>query len=205
MAELSLEAQSKLLRVIQEQEFERVGSSTPIKVDIRLVTATHHDLLKRVEQGLFRMDLYYRLNVFPLHVPPLRERLQDIPLLVSDILLNLNHKLGKKIKGVSKQGMQHLMAYHWPGNVRELQNVIERQTILCHGQILQIPALQAEPQPQDKGEFQTLQQVEAAHIRRTLKRLNWRISGPNGAANLLGLPASTLRSRMLKLGIKRPA
>ncbi|ABO24948.1 sigma-54-dependent Fis family transcriptional regulator [Shewanella loihica] len=205
VAELSLEAQSKLLRVIQEQEFERVGSSTPIKVDIRLVTATHHDLLKRVEQGLFRMDLYYRLNVFPLHVPPLRERLQDIPLLVSDILLNLNHKLGKKIKGVSKQGMQHLMAYHWPGNVRELQNVIERQTILCHGQILQIPALQAEPQPQDKGEFQTLQQVEAAHIRRTLKRLNWRISGPNGAANLLGLPASTLRSRMLKLGIKRPA
>ncbi|MXR69862.1 PAS domain S-box protein [Shewanella sp. JBTF-M18] len=205
VAELSLEAQSKLLRVIQEQEFERVGSSTPIKVDIRLVTATHHDLLKRVQQGLFRMDLYYRLNVFPLHVPPLRERLQDIPLLVKDIVLNLNHKLGKKIKGVSKQGMQHLMTYHWPGNVRELQNVIERQTILCHGQILQIPALQADPQAQDKGESQTLQQVEAAHIRRTLKRLNWRISGPNGAANVLGLPASTLRSRMLKLGIKRPA
>ncbi|MCG9739612.1 sigma 54-interacting transcriptional regulator [Shewanella insulae] len=205
VAELSLEAQSKLLRVIQEQEFERVGSSTPIKVDIRLVTATHHDLLKRVQQGLFRMDLYYRLNVFPLHVPPLRERLQDIPLLVKDIVLNLNHKLGKKIKGVSKQGMQHLMTYHWPGNVRELQNVIERQTILCHGQILQIPALQAAPQAQDKGESQTLQQVEAAHIRRTLKRLNWRISGPNGAANVLGLPASTLRSRMLKLGIKRPA
>lgn len=205
VAELSLEAQSKLLRVIQEQEFERVGSSTPIKVDIRLVTATHHDLQKRVEQGLFRMDLYYRLNVFPLHVPALRERLSDIPTLVSHIVTGLNKKLGKKIKGVSKNGLSNLMAYRWPGNVRELQNIIERQSILTQGQILQIPALQAEDSAATMVHGKTLEQVETAHIRHTLQQLNWRISGYKGAASVLGLPASTLRSRMKKLNIKRPS
>ncbi|QYK00767.1 sigma-54 interaction domain-containing protein [Shewanella psychrotolerans] len=205
VAELSLEAQSKLLRVIQEQEFERVGSSTPIKVDIRLVTATHHDLQKRVEQGLFRMDLYYRLNVFPLHVPALRERLDDIPTLVSHIVAGLNKKLGKKIKGVSKNGLSNLMAYRWPGNVRELQNIIERQSILTQGQILQIPPLQTEDAAANIIHGKTLQQVETAHIRHTLQQLNWRISGPKGAASVLGLPASTLRSRMKKLNIKRPS
>ncbi|WP_110457394.1 sigma-54 interaction domain-containing protein [Shewanella algidipiscicola] len=205
VAELSLEAQSKLLRVLQEQEFERVGSSTTIKVDIRLVTATHHDLLKRVQQGLFRMDLYYRLNVFPLHVPPLRERLQDIPTLVSHIVANLNKKLGKKIKGVSNKGLSHLMAYSWPGNVRELQNVIERQSILSQGQVLQIPALQVDTANAVSTHGQTLEQVEAAHIRRTLQQLGWRISGAQGAAQVLGLPASTLRSRMKKLNIHRPS
>lgn len=205
VAELSLEAQSKLLRVLQEQEFERVGSSTTIKVDIRLVTATHHDLLKRVQQGLFRMDLYYRLNVFPLHVPPLRERLQDIPTLVSHIVANLNKKLGKKIKGVSNKGLSHLMAYSWPGNVRELQNVIERQSILSQGQVLQIPALQLDTANAPPTHGQTLEQVEAAHIRRTLQQLGWRISGAQGAAQVLGLPASTLRSRMKKLNIHRPS
>ncbi|QYJ86892.1 sigma 54-interacting transcriptional regulator [Shewanella mesophila] len=205
IAELSLEAQSKLLRVIQEQEFERVGSSTPIKVDIRLVTATHHDLQKRVEQGLFRMDLYYRLNVFPLHVPALRERLSDIPTLVSHIVTGLNKKLGKKIKGVCKSGLSNLMAYRWPGNVRELQNIIERQSILTQGQILQIPVLHGENSTENIVHGKTLQQAEAAHIRHTLQQLNWRISGPNGAASVLGLPASTLRSRMKKLNIKRPS
>ncbi|WP_119977758.1 sigma-54 interaction domain-containing protein [Shewanella algidipiscicola] len=205
VAELSLEAQSKLLRVLQEQEFERVGSSTTIKVDIRLVTATHHDLLKRVQQGLFRMDLYYRLNVFPLHVPPLRERLQDIPTLVSHIVANLNKKLGKKIKGVSNKGLSHLMTYSWPGNVRELQNVIERQSILSQGQVLQIPALQVDTANAVSTHGQTLEQVEAAHIRRTLQQLGWRISGAQGAAQVLGLPASTLRSRMKKLNIHRPS
>ena len=205
VAELSLEAQSKLLRVIQEQEFERVGSSTPIKVDIRLVTATHHDLQKRVEQGLFRMDLYYRLNVFPLHVPALRERLGDIPTLVSHIVAGLNKKLGKKIKGVSKNGLSNLMAYRWPGNVRELQNIIERQSILTQGQILQIPPLQTEDAAANIVHGKTLQQVETAHIRHTLQQLNWRISGSKGAASVLGLPASTLRSRMKKLNIERPS
>lgn len=205
VAELSLEAQSKLLRVIQEQEFERVGSSTSIKVDIRLVTASHHDLLKRVEQGLFRMDLYYRLNVFPLHVPPLRERLNDIPTLVSHIVAGLNKKLGKKIKGVSKKGLGNLMSYAWPGNVRELQNILERQSILAQGHVLQIPTLAQQTDTPAAHTLLTLEQVEASHIRYCLKQLNWRISGPNGAASLLGLPASTLRSRMKKLNIRRPS
>jgi PAS domain S-box-containing protein len=205
VAELSLEAQSKLLRVIQEQEFERVGSSTPVKVDIRLVTATHQDLQKRVEQGLFRMDLYYRLNVFPLHVPALRDRLCDIPSLVSHIVMGLNKKLGKKIKGVSKVGLSNLMDYPWPGNVRELQNIIERQSILSQGQVLQIPPLKEEITSKVTTDGKTLAQVEADHIRHTLQQLNWRISGPNGAASVLGLPASTLRSRMKKLNIQRPS
>ncbi|WP_394131368.1 sigma-54 interaction domain-containing protein [Shewanella maritima] len=203
VAELSLEAQSKLLRVIQEQEFERVGSSQPIKVDIRLVTATHHDLQKRVEQGLFRMDLFYRLNVFPLNVPPLRVRKSDIGILVGDILQQINSKLGKKITGVSKKGLNNLMAYSWPGNVRELQNIIERQSILCHGSVLDIPSLNNETPPSTV--LQTLAEAETAHILQTLEQVHWRISGANGAAALLGVPPSTLRSKMHKLSIQRPS
>ena len=203
VAELSLEAQSKLLRVIQEHEFERVGSSTSIKIDIRLVAATHHDLLKRVESGLFRMDLYYRLNVFPIKVPPLRERPDDIPQLISDIVTDLNRKLGKKIKGVSKQGLKNLLAYSWPGNVRELQNVLERFSILSHSPILQIPKISTQ-EPENLVKYgKTLDQVEAEHIRQTLQQLNWRISGPRGAAAILGLHQTTLRSRMKKLNIIR--
>ncbi|BFL82637.1 hypothetical protein LFREDSHE_10870 [Shewanella baltica] len=202
VAELSLEAQSKLLRVIQEQSFERLGGSETIQVDIRLVAASHHDLLKRVEQGLFRMDLYYRLNVFPIQVPPLRARIEDIPELVSHILHSLNRKLGKKIRGVSQKGLQKLMAYTWPGNVRELQNILEREAILSQGDILQIHAMPSN-NPLAQAQGQTLAEAEALHIEQTLKRLNWRISGPLGAANVLGVPASTLRSRMKKLGIQR--
>lgn len=204
VAELSLEAQSKLLRVIQEQEFERVGSSETIQVDIRLIAASHYDLLKRVEQGLFRMDLYYRLNVFPIHVPPLRDRLEDIPELATHILSHLNHKLGKKIEAISKQGLKKLAGYQWPGNVRELQNVLEREAILSQGNILQCQHLAitaSDPQKVDKGSPITLAEAETQHIRQTLNHCNWRISGPNGAANLLALPASTLRSKMKKLGI----
>ncbi|QLE86666.1 PAS domain S-box protein [Shewanella sp. Scap07] len=202
VAELSLEAQSKLLRVIQEQAFERVGSSRSIKVDIRLIAATHHDLNKRVEQGLFRMDLFYRLNVFPIHVPPLRDRLDDLPLLVKDILLDINKKLGKKITGISKTSLKHLAAYGWPGNVRELQNLLERYSILAQGELLHLPKLtpQASTQPDD---VLLLAEAEKLHIEMVLQRFSWRISGPNGAANALGLPPSTLRSKMAKLGIKR--
>ena len=203
IAELSLEAQSKLLRVIQEQEFERVGSSESIKLDIRLIAATHHDLLKRVDQGLFRMDLFYRLNVFPIKVPPLRERPNDIPYLVSHIVNELNRKLGKKLKGVSKQSLKNLMAYTWPGNVRELQNVLERFSILADSQILQIPKITISNTEATASRARTLSELEAEHITHTLQQLNWRISGPLGAAALLGLPASTLRSRMKKLGIQR--
>ncbi|WP_065187802.1 sigma-54 interaction domain-containing protein [Shewanella woodyi] len=208
VAELSLEAQSKLLRVIQEQEFERVGSSETIKVDIRLITATHHDLLKRVEQGLFRMDLYYRLNVFPIQVPALRDRLSDIPELVSHLIQDLNRKLGKKITRVSQQGLKKLMLHTWPGNVRELQNVLERETILSQSPVLklaQLPAIQAPQQKQNSSSTnQTLAEMEKKHITRVLQQTKWRISGALGAASALGLPPSTLRSRMKKLNIERP-
>ena len=215
VAELSLEAQSKLLRVIQEQEFERVGSSETIKLDIRLIAASHHNLLKRVEQGLFRMDLYYRLNVFPINVPPLRNRAADIPELVEHILTNLNLKLSKKFEAINKEGLNKLMAYHWPGNVRELQNVLEREAILSQGPVLQCQHLSLAQSHDLDSESNgssnnntveanlTLAQAEAAHIRQTLQRLQWRIAGPNGAAKQLDLPPSTLRSRMKKLGIRR--
>ncbi len=205
VAELSLEAQSKLLRVIQEKEFERVGSSETIKVDIRLITATHHDLLKRVEQGLFRMDLYYRLNVFPIQVPALRDRISDIPELVSHIIQELNRKLGKKITRVSQQGVQKLMQHTWPGNVRELQNVLERETILSQSPVLKLTQLAASQTPQSSDSAaHTLAEVEKRHIIKVLKQTKWRISGTNGAAATLDLPPSTLRSRMKKLSIERP-
>ncbi|MCK8044539.1 sigma 54-interacting transcriptional regulator [Shewanella sp. 1CM18E] len=208
VAELSLEAQSKLLRVIQEQEFERVGSSQTIKVDIRLITATHHDLLKRVEQGLFRMDLYYRLNVFPIVVPPLRQRHSDIPELVSHLIEDLNRKLGKKVTQVSHKGMQKLMQNSWPGNVRELQNVLEREMILANGPVLEFSQLTMSAPVENVANTitnnQTLQQVERQHIINILKQTQWRISGSGGAAAVLGLPPSTLRSRMNKLAISRP-
>ncbi|ABE56210.1 DNA-binding protein Fis / transcriptional regulator, Fis family [Shewanella denitrificans OS217] len=205
VAELSLEAQSKLLRVIQEQEFQRLGGSSNIKIDIRLIAASHHNLLERVEQGLFRMDLYYRLNVFPIHVPPLRDRLEDMPELVESMLLNISKKLAKKITCVSQAGMAELKAYHWPGNVRELQNILEREAILSQASELDIHQLPFKELSKIKpsANRQTLAQAQATHIRHTLEQLNWQISGEHGAAKQLGLPASTLRSKMQKLGIVR--
>ncbi|MBT1443646.1 sigma 54-interacting transcriptional regulator [Shewanella sp. JM162201] len=202
VAELSLEAQSKLLRVIQEQEFERLGSSETIKVDIRLIAATHHDLQKRVEQGLFRMDLFYRLNVFPLRVPPLRERVDDLPELVNQLLKGLSVKLGKPLSAIDKQSLDKLSKYSWPGNVRELQNLLEREAILTQHPILSLSTNQG-LQP-GNGRGQTLAEVEAAHILATLEQCQWRITGAQGASVRLGLPPSTLRSRMQKLGIRRP-
>ncbi|MDO6639544.1 sigma 54-interacting transcriptional regulator [Shewanella sp. 5_MG-2023] len=214
IAELSLEAQSKLLRVIQEQTFERVGSSESIKVNIRLIAATHHDLQARVEQGLFRMDLYYRLNVFPILVPPLRDRSEDLAELVSDLVGSLSQKLGKKITKVSAKGFKKLQHYTWPGNVRELQNLIEREIILTQNDTLDFNSLNLNPLNTSKvtansgltsqaKQVMTLAQAEAAHIGDVLAQTQWRISGVNGAANLLGLPPSTLRSRMKKLSITR--
>lgn len=206
IAELSLEAQSKLLRVIQEQSFERVGSSETIKVNIRLIAATHHDLQARVEQGLFRMDLFYRLNVFPIQVPPLRDRQDDLPNLVSDLVASLSQKLAKKITKVSAKGLHKLQQYPWPGNVRELQNLIEREIILTHDNTLTFNSLQL-PTLKDRNtaikQPLTMIEAEAAHIIDILELTQWRISGPNGAAAMLALPPSTLRSRMKKLGINR--
>ncbi len=206
IAELSLEAQSKLLRVIQEQAFERVGSSETIKVNIRLIAATHHDLQARVEQGLFRMDLYYRLNVFPIIVPPLRQRREDLPALVSDLVASLSQKLGKKITKVSAQGLKKLQQYAWPGNVRELQNLIEREIILTQTQMLDFKSLSLNSAQQadlSTSQSLTMAQAEAAHIVKTLEATQWRISGANGAAAMLDMPPSTLRSRMKKLSISR--
>ncbi|WP_434949859.1 sigma-54 interaction domain-containing protein [Shewanella sp. HL-SH4] len=206
IAELSLEAQSKLLRVIQEQSFERVGSSETIKVNIRLIAATHHDLQARVEQGLFRMDLFYRLNVFPIQVPPLRDRQDDLPNLVSDLVASLSQKLAKKITKVSAKGLHKLQQYPWPGNVRELQNLIEREIILTHDNTLTFNSLQLPTLKDNNTAIKqplTMIEAEAAHIIDILELTQWRISGPNGAAAMLALPPSTLRSRMKKLGINR--
>lgn len=215
VGELPLEAQVKLLRVLQEQEFNRVGSEAPIRVDVRVIAATNRDLADRVESGNFRMDLFYRLNVFPLTVPPLRERREDIPLLVKKFLADQSRALGREFSRVSEESLQRLETYHWPGNIRELQNVIERAAILARDQVVTIPAdlvrssddTGAGDEPSSavtKPHFETLAANEAAYIRRVLEHTRGAIAGKGGAAEILDLPASTLRSRMKKLGIQRP-
>ena len=201
VAELPLEAQSKLLRVLQEQEFERVGGSQTLKVDIRVLAATNRNLWQMVEQGSFRMDLYYRLNVFPIRVPALRERKEDIPLLAANIITQLNKRLGKQLKGLSKATLTKLANYDWPGNIRELQNILEREAILSKQAVLQLSAPLSNEQSNEQ--VVSLDAVQKQHICEVLKRCNGQISGENGAATLLGLPESTLRSKMKKLAIKR--
>lgn len=202
VGELSSEAQSKLLRVLQEQEFERVGGSKTIKVDIRVIAATNQPLKKMVEEGGFRMDLYYRLNVFPIEVPALRERLDDLAILCQSIITRLNHKLGKSIKQISTKSLNILSRYTWPGNVRELQNVLEREMIISQTDSL---TLQSFVLSDDEYSLVNLTMAEAEkhHIEMTLEKTNWQIGGKEGAAALLDLPASTLRSRMKKLKIFR--
>ena len=204
IGELSLEAQSKLLRVLQEQEFERVGGNKTIQVDIRIIAATNQDLKKLVSEGRFRMDLFYRLNVFPMFVPPLRERLDDLPRLCSNIIERLNRKLNKRIEAISNASLKALNQYHWPGNIRELQNVLERESILSTGPILKISQPLSDNSQQSTTSLESLASAEKKHIMRVLKHCHWRIGGEQGAADILGLPESTLRSRMKKLSIKRP-
>ena len=205
VGELPLDTQVMLLRVLQEQEFERVGSSQSIHVDVRVIAATNRDLAEAVKAGKFRMDLFYRLNVFPLAVPPLRERTSDIPLLAARLLGKLAKNLGKPLHGISPKSMDYLMHYPWPGNVRELENVIERAAIVAQGPIVEIDKSLA---PETSGPSQgagtrTLEEVERAHILSVLEKANWTISGERGAAAVLGLNPSTLRSRIQKLGIRR--
>ena len=220
IGELPLDAQVKLLRVLQEHELSRLGSETAISVDVRVIAATNRDLVEMVEGGIFRMDLFYRLNVFPLTIPPLRERRDDIPLLVTKFLSDQARAQGRTFTRVSEDGMQLLMAYHWPGNIRELQNVIERAAILARDQVVPIaphlvhsginPSAEAavggsaEPEPLDGDGFVSLAENEARYIRRVLDYTGWAIAGRGGAAEILDLPASTLRSRMKKLGVQRP-
>jgi PAS domain S-box-containing protein len=200
------DAQAKLLRVLQEQEFDRVGGSSPIQADVRVIAATNRDLLQAVRDKTFREDLYYRLNVFPILLPPLRERRQDIPLLVRFLIDKFKKRIGKQVDGVSQETMQRLMAYPWPGNVRELENVLERAVILATGPTLEIdPGLltsSARSSPATT-EPTSLQAVERRHILAILERTDWVIDGPEGAARLLDLHPNTLRSRLKKLGIKR--
>lgn len=204
IGELSMEAQGKLLRVLQEQEFERVGGSETIKVNIRIIAATNRDLSTMIANGTFRIDLFYRLNVFPVTVPPLRERQEDIPLLSQAIIATLNTKLGKSISAISNRSLTQLMQYQWPGNIRELQNVLEREMILSSTSILNFNFKSSAKAVAPKL-AETLVQVEARHILTTLKACKWRIGGDMGAAKQLGLPESTLRSRMKKLQISRPS
>jgi len=219
IGELPLEVQVKLLRVLQEREFERVGGSKTIRVDVRLIAATNRDLTKSMAEGAFRQDLYYRLNVFPVHLPPLRERPGDIPLLVHYFVTRYAAKIGRHLTRVPTQVMQRLVAYPWPGNVRELENVIERAVILSPGPDLVLepevlPTVHSEASvnggtvsntPASPEGGLTLEQAERHHIVSVLKQTEWRIEGSRGAARLLNLNPSTLRSRMKKLGIRRSA
>lgn len=205
LGELTLSAQAKLLRVLQEQEFERVGGSETVKVDVRVIAATNRNLPEEIAAGRFRSDLYYRLNVFPVEVPALRQRAGDIPLLARFFLNKYAKKFGKRLTDIDPTGLEHLLQYAWPGNVRELQNVIERAVILSPGPLLEIGALAASRggAGSHTGLLRTLEAVEREHILNTLTEAGWQISGAKGAAAILGMNPNTLRSRMLKLGISR--
>jgi transcriptional regulator with GAF, ATPase, and Fis domain len=205
VGELPLDAQVKLLRVLQEREVERVGSGHSTKVDVRVIAATNRDLHAAVKAGSFRADLLYRLNVFPIEVPPLSARVSDIPLLVNRFVTKFSMKMSKKIDGVTQATMERLMKYSWPGNIRELENVIERAAILAHGPLLQIDdvLLHGSSAPL-MPVADSLEEVERAHILRVLQDMSWVIEGKQGAAARLGLHPNTLRSRMQKLGIKKP-
>jgi len=204
VTELPLETQVKLLRVLQEGEFERVGSSQTLKVDVRVIAATNRDPKEAIKNGSLRSDLFYRLSVFPLEVPPLRERKPDIPLLVNFFLSKFAKKQGKEIQGVSQRAMESLVNYGWPGNIRELQNVIERAVVVAEGPIVRIDEsmLRVDTRLQ-ASELVSLEDMERAHIVRALIETRWVIHGSQGAASILGINPSTLRSRIQKLGIKK--
>jgi formate hydrogenlyase transcriptional activator len=207
IGEISLELQPKLLRVLQEREFERLGSTRTIKTDARLIAATNRDLAACVEERTFRADLFYRLNVFPIQVPPLRERPEDIPLLVRHFAQYFARKIHRVIDTIPSETMEALVRYSWPGNIRELQNLIEHSVIVSPGPVLHVPlaALQFQTAPAPDGmKRRTLEETEREHILATLKETKWIISGPRGAAALLGINRSTLQFRMKKLGILRP-
>jgi formate hydrogenlyase transcriptional activator len=207
VGEIPLDLQPKLLRVLQEREFERLGSSRTLRTDARLIAATNRDLGAMVGEQTFRSDLFYRLNVFPIHVPALRERTEDIPSLVRHFAQHFARNMKKQIDTISSETMSALVRYPWPGNIREMQNVIERAVILSRGPVLHIPSADLKPRIPDGGEmngFATLEEVERKHILSVLEQTNWVFAGPNGAAVRLGIKRPTLQFRMQKLGIARP-
>ena len=205
--DIPLDLQSKLLRVLQEQEFERLGSSRTLRVDVRVVAATNADLAQLVDEKRFRSDLYYRLNVFPINVPPLRERPEDIPLLVHFFANKFAQQMKRPIESVAKEIMTELVSYHWPGNIRELQNLVERAVILSRGTTLEVPLGELKQQARVSNHPNggtTLETVERDHILKVLGDARWVIGGPTGAAARLGMNRTTLNHRMRKLGISRP-
>lgn len=209
VGDIPLELQPKLLRVLQEQEFERLGSTKTVRVNVRLVAATNRELPKMVEEGEFRSDLFYRLNVFPVHLPPLRERKDDIPRLVRHMTQKFARRMGRQIESIPTKIMEALIRYRWPGNVRELENVIERAVILSPGAELQIAisdlqSVPEQPAPSADGDG-TLEEAERQHILRALHAANWVLGGANGAAAKLGMKRTTLQSKMKKLGVARPS
>ncbi|MBW2063048.1 MAG: sigma 54-interacting transcriptional regulator [Deltaproteobacteria bacterium] len=204
IGELPLELQSKLLRVVQDGEFERLGSSRTIKVDVRIIAATNRNLEEEVRKGRFRDDLWYRLNIFPITMPPLRDRLDDIPLLVDFYVKKISRRMGKSIEIIPTRVMNALQNYHWPGNVRELENVLERAVINSSGPKLRLVDELKTRQNDISCAKKTLEAVEREHILRILEQTQWKVGGKNGAAEILGLNRSTLRARMRKLGILKP-
>ena len=222
VGELPLEAQAKLLRVLQERELERVGGSRVLRVDVRVIAATNRDLAAEVAAGRFRADLFYRLNVFPIAVPPLRERIDDVEPLIGHFAARLARRLGRTVDGIAPAFVERARAYAWPGNIRELENVVERALVVSRGGLLDasalLPGVPAHPRSAAAdaaaiagaasdaglGTDATLEAVERAHIRRVLDAVGWRIEGDGGAAERLGLHASTLRGRLRKLGIRKP-
>ena len=223
VADLPLELQPKLLRVLQEQEFERLGSNHTQRVDVRVVAATNGDLAKLVAERAFRSDLFYRLNVFPIHIPALRERKEDIPLLVRYFVQKFSRRLNKAVAFVPVEAMDALVNYSWPGNVRELENLVERAVLLSPGKDLRVPVSELKSSlglgensaqavalansaagASPAAHIATLEEAERQHIQRALRHTGWRIAGPKGAATLLGMKRTTLQARMRKLGIRRP-
>ena len=207
VGDIPLELQPKLLRALQEHEFERLGGTRTIKIDVRLVAATNRDLTQMISERQFRTDLYYRLSVFPVAIPPLRERVDDIPKLVRYFTQKFARRMNRPIETISQQTMDALMRYSWPGNVRELENLVERAVILSRGTTLEIPRSElrqrAEAPVGDSASPTTLEEAEREHIRRTLEQVNWVVGGANGAASKLGMKRTTLQSKMKKLGIAR--
>ncbi len=205
IGELPLDMQVKLLRVLQEREFEPVGATRPTQVNVRVIAATNRDLHDAVRRGAFREDLFYRLNIFPIQVPPLRERQADVPPLARHFVLEFARRMGKPARQIGVEAMRQLTAYPWPGNVRELANVLERAVILCDGPaILEQHLGTLARQPAPPASFLTLRDVERQHILRALEQTRGVLAGPNGAARLLGMRRSTIWSRMKKLGIESP-
>jgi formate hydrogenlyase transcriptional activator len=206
IGEMPLETQAKLLRVLQDGMIDRLGGKRPVRVDVRVIAATNKDLAAAVKTGTFRADLYYRLNVFPIALPPLRNRPEDIPLLARHFVEQYRVKLNRPCKDIDQASLERLIRYTWPGNVRELENVIERAMILSHDPVLRIDdkALGSQDSSPEASPPAGLKELERQHILQTLILTNWHIEGPDGAAARLGLPPSTLRSRLKQFGIRRP-